>query len=343
MTVWKTLKIEEMLQEALKNQDLTGDEDAKIYSDYVVARRSLLEEILPEIKGKLPSITDHGANHIANVLNNVHLLLGDSLDKFTGIELYCLCLSVLFHDVGNLEGREAHQRNIADIYEHVRNKNSSYLHEKSIILKVCAAHCGYSGDGSMDTLKDVDESYHLHGHKVELRKIAAILRFADELAEGPQRTSAYMQFKHKYDAKSEIYHKYASITHICIDRGNKRITITYHLQIEDLNGKINPSAEATLKELLMFTYKRIIKLDQERKYAKYYCDYLSPFSETSVQFNFWFNRQPLDIGLDPIILSDKIIPGDSGKNITDINNEYDTTKLLTKIKEKVASMEVGRE
>ena len=34
----------------------------------------------------------------------------------TGLELYCLLTSILFHDTGNIIDREDHQRKISQIY-----------------------------------------------------------------------------------------------------------------------------------------------------------------------------------------------------------------------------------
>ena len=70
------------------------------------------------------------------------------------------------------------------------------------------------------------------GQLVRLRELAAVLRFADELAEGPQRTSEFMQEEGLYDSESQQFHDYANITNILIERQNSRIVITYEIDID---------------------------------------------------------------------------------------------------------------
>lgn len=328
--MWHKLKIEKLLEAKLKEEfgEARGEE---IYGDYTTARRRLVEDVLTEIKAIEPNITSHGPDHVEDVLRRAYKLLGEDKDKLSFVDLYCLCLSVLFHDVGNLHGRTEHNKKIADIYAYVRNGDQKYRNEQFIITKICEAHCGESIDGSSDTLKDVPPSFHLLDNPVRPQVLAAILRFADELAEGPQRTSAYMQAIHKYGPENKIYHEYSSITNISIDRGNGRIVIIYSPEIKADGDRIAADALPAMKEMLEFIYKRIIKLDQERKYAKHYCEYLSPFKETQVQINFYFKGRMLNIGLSPITLSDLVLPGHHAREIPERNKEYVIDQLLVKI------------
>lgn len=326
---WEKLRIEKALEKTLKKA-FPGRQGEEMYADYVNARRVLVEDILPEIKAKMPNLTDHDEDHVANVLNNVEKLLGDKLNKIDPTELYCLCLSALFHDVGNLFGRDDHNKNIAEIYDFARGGRSN-PQEKMILLKICGAHCGCSDDGSKDTLKDIIMPDHLLGNQVRVKELAAVLRLADELEEGTQRTSAFMLYKHMYERNSEIHHKYASITSIHIDRGNGRIAITYNVKI-DISTEIPfVTQRDSIIELLNYIYKRIIKLDQERKYAKYYCDYLVSFKQTDVQINFWLNGKIQNMNMDPIYLTDKIIPGDAEVSIPDRFNAYRIESVIGKL------------
>lgn len=327
---WIELGIEKLLKKVLKKNKNIVKADL-LLAGYISTRENLIENVLGEIKGKLPSMSDHGPSHVANVLNNIEKLLGDEINQLSCLELYSLCLATLFHDVGNLYGREEHQTNIADIYDFAtKGKNKQ---EKYIVLKTCQAHCGYSIDGSKDTLKDVDQQYPLYGMPIRLRDIAAILRLSDELAEGPQRTSEYMQKAHLYESENEIFHKYASVTDICIDRGNERILLTYNIELKTNDkGLLDPEKEKEFKDLIKFIYKRIIKLDQERKYAKFFCNLLSPLKTTSIQFNIWFRGNFLNLCLNPINLSDIVIPGDDSKKISEIDSNYEIEALFQRVK-----------
>ncbi|WP_430410247.1 HD domain-containing protein [Kordia sp.] len=308
--MWNTLPFETAMLINLE-KDLGQEKGKTYYTRYTSARDTLItDNFFDNITGSEPNLTDHGAKHIANVLNNVHKLLGDDIDKLSGINLYCLGLIVLFHDVGNINGRIDHNKNISDVYNFVRKKVPKYNREKSIIVKAGEAHCGLSKDGTRDTLKDLDSSDHLDGEKVLLRDLAAILRFADELAEGPQRTSQFMMERHKYDENSQIYHQYASITHIFIDRELGRISLTYEIDLD-----LDEIDKIKFLELLEFTFKRIIKIDEERRYTKHYCNLLIPFKMTSVKYNFYINGSSANLEIDKLEITDRFpIPGE--KEIT---------------------------
>ena len=325
--VWETLSIEEKLKDRLVSLGTKGEE---FFSHYVSARKALLENILPEIKGQVPDITDHGADHIADVLNIVETCLGEEIEALTPIELYILCVSVLFHDVGNLYGRKQHNQNISKIYDFVRHKDITFQNEKKAVIQIAGAHTGCAKDGTKDTLRDVGNDMPVYKEPVRAQKIAAILRFADELAEGLQRTSVFMQNHHNYSNESMIYHRYASITEHCIDKHGGRIAVTYNIDVEK-SGSNLVYKEIELSELLSFSYHRIIKLDQERKYAKHYCDWLSKFKEVSVNFDFWYEGDLLTLDLSPLVITDLIVPGDSTKKIEEINHKYEMEEVLSGI------------
>ena len=92
-------------------------------------------------------MTDHGPDHVRNVLNNVSDLLQGAPDYFKIIELYLLGLGVLFHDVGNLEGRSEHNRRIARFYDFVR-QGIQFAQEKSLVVQISQAHSGKGQTGT---------------------------------------------------------------------------------------------------------------------------------------------------------------------------------------------------
>ena len=146
--------------------------------------------------------------------------------------------------------------------------------------------------------------------EIKLRELASILRFADELSEGPQRTSHYLNSKSKIAEDAQIYHEYASITNIFVDKGNNRIAITYN---------IDYTSSERIEELLEFTYRRILKLDAERRYCKYYAPILDKLKKTDAQINFTINGDICDLDLPKIELGDKynLIDDGNDTNIVD--------------------------
>lgn len=274
-----TKSFNEQLREKIL-EDFEEDKGLELISAYEQARSKLQQEIYPEIRGSEPNLTDHGITHVLNVQQNaIDLLPDDGKKKLSGIEMYCLGMFILFHDVGNVLGREDHHNKVAKIFDRIRGTNASIRREKTLVVRATRAHTGTAQDGSRDTLKELDEKDHLERKPVRLRELAAVLRFADELAEGPQRTSEFMQVEGLYESEAQKFHDYASSTNILIDRQNSRILITYNIDID-----INRPDE--LRDFLSFIFTRIQKLNQERQYTRYYSELLEPFKLIEVTFDF---------------------------------------------------------
>ena len=321
---------EQPLEDLLKRRLSTLPEPARteFWPDYAVARRFVIEEIVRNIPASEGSLTDHGPDHLADVMSRVRELIGDKVEYFTPHEMYVLNTSVLFHDVGNLHGRKDHQKKIADIYDACRKRESRFATERTAILTIAGAHTGSTKDGaSTDTLGELDR-LSFQAHSIRAQELAAMLRFADELAEGHHRTSAYMQNHEMYTPDSRIFHKYASVTDYCVDRGSGRIAVTYNIDLEITSSALEVGNNLSLADLLTFIYKRLHKLDQERRYCKFYCDLLAAFKETAAVFNFYHQGIKIELDMPPLVISDLIIPGDYTKPFEKIDSRYDIPTIV---------------
>lgn len=322
--MWSQQPLETLLQKRL--QVLPEPAKTDLFADYNTARRFVIEEIAGYIATSEPDLTDHGDRHLADVMNRVHAVIGNS-GYFDAYELYLLAVSILFHDVGNLHGRNLHQKNVARVYDACRKREARFNTERNAVLAIAGAHTGSTKDGSKDTLRDVGQLT-FQAHPVRGQQLAAILRFADELAEGPHRTSAYLQNQGMYKPDSRIFHKYATISEYSVDPGAGRIALTYNIDLERGQSALQAGDSILLADLLKFSYSRITKVDQERRYCKHYCDLLSVFKETDAWFNFFYDGQKLDLGLQPIVMSDLIVPGEFTKSIEEIDNKYKVSTLV---------------
>lgn len=319
------------------------DEGEEKFSLYLRARQKLIEQVVPNIPAAEPSLTDHTGTHLADVLDNAdHLIYGDQASekekrkRLNAVELYCLCLGILFHDVGNVYERKEHEKRVADVYDWVRAGETAPQQERLLTVKVAGAHSGKTRSGSRDTLADLFPS-HLWKDPVRLPEIGAILRFADEIAEGEQRTSKFMQEMGLYDEESMPYHRYASMTTIMPDRGNGRIALTYSIRFDPDRAKLE-GAVAEVRELLQFAYSRIVKLNQERQYARHYSTLLDCFKSTHVTFNFWAGNQELNLDLPELVLSDKIVPGERQDLVAAVEPAYAIDGLCARIRDAVAQL-----
>jgi hypothetical protein len=333
--VWAERPIERITYENLIH-DLGESAAKERFGFYTTSRNSVVWHILPQIVSVLPDHTDHGPDHVAHVLDNAGLLLDieNQRHSLTGMEMYSLIMAVLFHDVGNIYGREDHQRKIAQIYDFCRAVPQRDFGEKMMLMKATEAHCGKASDGSNDTLKELTDKIIVCGQPVHLRTIAAILRFADELAEGPRRTSLFMQMHHRYRRSSRIFHSYADSISVGIDPGNYRIALTYHINVKiNRNGELSNEETNRIEKLIEYIYRRINKLDQERKYAKHYCDLLNQFKSITITFNFWIRDQIHGLGLpSQYALTDLVIPGEHEKQLYEYDNAYRVDNIISKIK-----------
>ena len=327
--MWEELSIERDLEKALLEE--FGEAAGKtLYGEYTAARSKLIKEVLEYIKSREPNLTDHGPRHIKDVLEQAHQIIPPS--HLCAREQLMLLLAVFFHDTGNIHGRKGHEEKVADIYDFVRGKplSAKQLEEKALLLAIVGTHGGVARDGkSKDTIADLNITEPFLHRPIRMREIAAIMRFADELAEGPQRTSEYLNRRHGFDIKSGQYHDYAAITSITIDSALERIAATYHIDVQTEEGRI--ADEDRLRRLIKFAYHRVIKLDEERQYAKYYSNGLALFKHTSATFRFFLDGQPVDPGLEPLVLTDIVVPGGSKRTIVDQNPEYSVDGVIHKL------------
>ena len=328
-----TKSFDDQLSEKILN-DFGEDKGEELVRAYKQAKSDLKKQVYPSIQAAEPNLSDHGLEHVLNVLQNAFRLLASDeiIEDLSGIEMYCLGMFILFHDVGNVYEREGHRDKVAPVFDQIRGTSPSLRHEKTLVVRATHAHTGIAQDGSNDTLKELDEKDHLYGCPIRLRELAAVLRFADELAEGPQRTSEFRQAAGLYKLEVQQFHDYANITHVFIDRSNNRVILTYEIDID-----INKPGE--LRKSLNFIFQRIQKLNQERKYARYYSELLTPFKFTEATFNFHCEGDILDTDLLPLKLTDIAVPGDQVKEISAIDPAYSIDNLVAYLVEKCRSKE----
>ena len=166
-------------------------------------------------------------------------------------------------------------------------------------------------------------------NKVRLRDLAAIIRFADELAEGEGRTSKFMLDNNFFSEESQIYHLYAAMcSHPAIDKSSGRIILNFNIDIK------NPwfSAPDKLISFINFVYSRVLKLDEERRYCKYYCSLLDDFKATSISIQFWNDRSLIELDLESFYLDDYVLPGSINLSLEERFPLYNANLILEKIK-----------
>jgi hypothetical protein len=317
-----------------------GETDGQaLWGGYTVARQRVIHEIAPYITRYEPNLTDHSEVHIKDVMENAFLLLGeescngnDSKTALNANELYFLVLAILFHDLGNIFGRKNHNQRLQEAYDFARGSVSSLLPEKRHLLNIVEAHCGQTRDGSHNTIGALDSEGAFRKERLDCQRVAAILRLADELAEGKQRTSIFVQKHFPLPTDNQVYHDYANVTEVCIDRGGARLVLTYNIEVcpEVWGGKFD---HGKLKRLLKCCDRRSIKLDLERKYNTHYCSLLRPFKKTEISFYFHCRGRELRYGPRKIVLDDLVLPTPTDTmSLYNSEKAFDITKMVEWLK-----------
>ena len=128
-------------------------------------------------------LTDHGPDHIRKLIRRISALLEGGKGDLTAYEAYLLLAAAQFHDVGNIYGRTKHEENSAEVMRDTGKFLPTDAVEQRFIYQIAQAHGG-EDKSKLDTL--IAEDY-VRGEKVRPQLLAALLKFADELAEDSER------------------------------------------------------------------------------------------------------------------------------------------------------------
>ena len=322
--MWHETDIEKCLNKKIKESSGSILSIESYISHYNTVKSYFVNEIYPNISRIEPDLTDHGEIHIQNVLQNAYSLIKQSDTDLSGVELYVLCMSILVHDIGNLSGREGHENKLKNYFN---IDNFKMLDRKHIILisQIAKSHGGKDCD-TISKLTSID----LDGKEVRAQKIAAILRFSDELAEGTQRTSLLMLENNLIGEESKLYHTYASILNrpaIIKDT----VTLDYSIYLDQyLNS---------LEELLNFIHKRVKKVYNELLYCGHYCDDISSIKRISVTISLYENQKEFE----PININNQLLKFELSGQIVHCSKNFDFESNYSKIMKHIETLNIKNE
>lgn len=340
---WQDRALEKHVKRLLEVK--LADEGVKLWGRYETTRNEFVDDILPWIAREVPELTDHGQRHIEDVIDNAAILLGLSNEHseecdiscdhgFKPYEMFILLSGLLLHDVGNIYGRQKHNEKIAEVWSSLVSWHLWPERDRQQVISVGRAHSGKKTAGlPEDTIKSLDVHPHYFNKcPVSLAPIAAVIRFADELAEGPQRTSRFLIEKGLIAAESELHHQYAQIASTAIDKTKGRIALSFTISLDNPSYPTDPSQlEQHLSKLLTMAYARAAKMNYERQYARHYASVLTPFRETSISLNIYNHGGGLGPALEPVLLTDFCTATESAELIESINTKYAINELVKNI------------
>jgi len=318
--MWVNTEIEKVfLEKSNENQ---------YWSTYAYCKEYFCRELYSNISRVEPNLTDHGETHISNVLKNAYKLLAK--DVLNVHELYTLCMSILIHDIGNLSGRVNHEVKLKNYFNRTIFPTIQSDHI-TLISQIASKH----GGDNCDAINTLSDASHIDGEQVRAQKIASILRFADELAEGKQRTSTVLLEHDLIGEGSKLYHVYAEILKEPLIQKDT-VSLVYDIRLHKYTSK-------ELNELLALLFKRIKKLDKERIYCGHYCNDVQNIKKVAISINFYKDKddfEPINFQDNKLInfeLSSKNIHCDeqnkNGNIVEKILKELDNLKQANAIVE----------
>lgn len=219
-------------------------------------------------------LTDHGANHVQSVIQHAYDIISD-VKQLTGYEIYLLLLSIHFHDVGNIYGRNEHEQAIEEIINKFGKELPLDIPEKQFINDIATAHGGYC-DGDKDTIRHIGSDQKYGNVDVRPKMLAAILRFADEISDDLGRA--------KYDLKipkeNEVFHEYSKAL-LPVSIEGSTVSLHYQIPYELTQRKAGKgSAETFLYDEILL---RITKCMRELEYCRKYACGLIKISSLSIK------------------------------------------------------------
>jgi hypothetical protein len=210
-------------------------------------------------------LTDHGSGHITAVVDKASSLLDPKTHDISPHEVYLLLAAIHVHDIGNFFGRAGHEHIPAAIRSKIDEKLSRDTPEQRVIYRIADAHGG-SFNGNKDKISRLPAVEPILGTQVKTRFLAALLRFADELADDMTRASRFAMETGGLPEGSEIHHQYCKSLHpITVDLTGQTLHANYEMSVDTARKRY--LKDGTRVFLVDEILTRTLKMHRERIYC----------------------------------------------------------------------------
>ncbi len=256
-------------------------------------------------------LNDHGPDHIKKVIERVSAILKTNSQELHEFEAFILLCAIQIHDIGNVLGRAGHEKKLNDIFDKQSENIIIDAPEKRVIKSIAMAHGGKNRDGSKDTLSRLPVVETMFEVNIRTRFLAALLRFADELADDSTRANRVAMNLGIVGIDSILYHDYSGALHtvgIHKDMSNEdhRIDLVYELETSILTKEyvVGESKKYLLDEI----YDRTLKMEQERRYCMKFMHPYIHLGRINVTINIYDSElqplRPITYRLEDILYPD---------------------------------------
>ncbi len=271
-------------------------------------------------------LNDHGPHHIETVVQRASWLLShpdSTFPQLSAYEVYLLLLAIHFHDVGNIFGREGHETRHTEVMAQIKQHVGDEMVERQAILNIARAHGG-KVNGNKDTISTLPPDDHILGHDIRYKTLAAILRFADELADDCHRAARMPQALGIIPKESEVFHAYSrSLTSVKVRPAEHIVDLRYSFTKENATrtfGKKTGKDTVSDVYLLDEIFDRTLKMHFERKYCMRFMQGVARIDAIDVRIDVYEDSNSMTPCTDPIgyRLQEQGYPDASSTQIRDL-------------------------
>lgn len=270
-----------------------------------------IQELLT--KHQVIFLNDHGPGHIEKVIERANeILISFVREPLSEFEAFILLCAIQIHDIGNILGRAGHEKKLKNIFDDNCQNIILDSPERRVIKSIAMAHGGEL-NGSKNTISNLSVTEMIFDNPVRTRLLAAVLRFADELADDSTRASRVAQDLGIIGESSLIFHAYSRSLHtvkIVNDEMNNdfKINLIYELQDKDFKNKYK--FDKFEKYLLDEIYDRTIKMERERRYCMKFIHQYINIGRIEVKINIYDEETNLKIDSITYTLEDISYPNE---------------------------------
>ncbi|MDR1092234.1 MAG: hypothetical protein LBL79_14280 [Prevotella sp.] len=237
-------------------------------------------------------LNQHGTGHVDKVADKAfELLKYFTVDPLSPTEVFLLLCAIQVHDTGNVFGRGGHEINIRQATLDILGPIIPDVPTQNLIYRIAQVHSG-NINGDKDTIGNLLFDRALF-NKRPIREpvLAAILRFADELADDSSRADKQAIKLDRIPDGSTLYHQYSNALH-AVNINENAINQSLYLSLDYyIESKLiaktfpkNGSEQLLIDEIFI----RTIKIERERRYCMRYFNQYLPLVEIHVQIQIDF-------------------------------------------------------
>ena len=242
--------------------------------------------------------TKHTIDHVDDVIVAAGSLLGidesggrNLTSKLSPFEVFVLIFAILLHDAGNVFGRSRHEEAVAKVVDELGPLLNLTDVERKLVVSVARAHGGRTDRGEKDTITDAvaRDTDTISNIRVNGRRLAAIVRLADEFSENQRRADPEALRQPYTPEESALPNKFCNAVTCYIDCDVGSLNWSFAIDRADLGYLFLEKRDGVDCKTYLVDYvsARITKADQERRYCNRFLNDLKIYTRINARIGIW--------------------------------------------------------